>query len=164
MLYHPPLLPMPDIPMPQHPGSFGVRRKHDVHSGIDLYAPHGEAVYAVEDGVVVYSGWFTGPKCRTPWWNNTRALYVEGATATMVYGEIQEFPRFSKGATVKSGQQIGTVVAVLKIDKGKPMSMLHFSMKQKGYDALYDREIYMLNLDPTWVLLQCKINSLHMEK
>lgn len=164
MLYHPPLLPMPDVPVLQHFGSFGVRRKHDVHSGIDLYAPEGEPVYAIEDGVVVYAGWFTGPKCGTKWWNDTRALYVEGDTATIVYGEIQEAEHLVKGAQVKRGDQIGTVVAVLKVDKGNGTSMLHLSMKQRGYDTLYDKGIYMLNLDPTFVLLQCKINAQRMEK
>ena len=162
MIYHPPLLPMPDIPVPQHPGAFGVRRKYDVHSGVDLYAPEGSKVYAIEDGVVVYVGWYTGSKCDTPWWNDTRAVYVEGDTATMVYGEIQELPRIVKGASVKSGQHIGNVLTVLKKDKGRPMSMLHFAMKQKGYDALYNRGVYMLNLDPVPVLLQCRINSLGM--
>ena len=164
MLYHPPLLPMPEIPLPRHPGAFGTRRKYDVHSGIDLYAPHGETVYAVEDGRIVYADWFTGEKCNTPWWNNTRALYIEGDTATMVYGEIAENSWLKEGMNVKAGQVIGTVLTVLKEDKGRPMSMLHFSMKQKGYDLLYKQGIYMMNIDPTMVLLQCKINSLHMEK
>ena len=151
-------MPMPDIPVLQHYGSFGVRRKHDVHSGVDLYAPPGSHVYAIEDGVVVYSGWFTGSECNTSWWNNTRALYVEGNTATIVYGEIQENEGLKKGSKIQMGQRIGKVLQVLKEDKGKPMSMLHLSMKQKGYDVLYDKGIYMLNLDPLPVLFQCKLN------
>jgi len=45
---------MPDFPVLQHHGAFGARRKFNVHSGIDLYAPVGEPVYAVEDGTVVW--------------------------------------------------------------------------------------------------------------
>lgn len=163
MLYHPPLLPMPDIPVLQHYGAYGVRRKHDVHSGIDLYAPEDEPVYAIEDGEVVYVGPFTGPKCGTHWWNDTNAIYVLGDTATIVYGEVKELSYVIKGTKIKQGHCIGNVVPVLKVDKGKPMSMLHLSMKQRGYDALYDKGIYMLNLDPTSVLLQCKINAERMK-
>jgi murein DD-endopeptidase MepM/ murein hydrolase activator NlpD len=164
MIYHPPLLPMPDIPVAQHCGAYGVRRKFDVHSGVDLYAPHGEPVYAVEDGVVVYVGPFTGQSCNTPWWNDTRALYVLGETATIVYGEIREAEGLIKGSEVKMGEQIGTVLTVLKKDKGKPMSMLHFAMKHKGYDLLYDQGIYTMNIDPTPLLIQCRINYLQIGK
>jgi hypothetical protein len=153
---------MPDIPILQHYDAFGVRRKHNVHSGVDLYVPNGEPVYAVEDGIVVYSGWFTGSKCDTPWWNNTRALYVEGDTATIIYGEIQEMEGIKKGTHIEQGRYIGNVVAVLKEDKGKPTSMLHFATKQRGYDALYDKGVYLMNLDPTLLLIQCKLNSLNM--
>ena len=162
MLYHPPLLPMPDLPVLQHCGAFGARRKFDIHCGVDLYAPVGENVYAIESGKVVYSGWFTGPECRTPWWNNTKALYVFGDTATIVYGEIEIVDGIEEGSKISMGQHIGNVLAVLKKDKGKPMSMLHLAMKQRGYDVLYDKEIYLTNLDPTPVLMQCKINSLDM--
>ena len=37
MIYYPPLLVMPDIPVGNHFGSFGVQRKHDYHTGVDLY-------------------------------------------------------------------------------------------------------------------------------
>ena len=164
MLYHPPLIPMPDIPVLQHFGAFGVRRKYNVHSGVDLYAPEGEPVYAIEDGIIVYAGQFTGRRCNTPWWNDTRALYIEGNTATIVYGEIQEVDGLIKGSSVKTGQLIGNVVPVLKVDKGKPTSMLHLSTKQRGYDVLYDEGIYMLNIDPTPMLLQCKMNADKLQK
>lgn len=32
--YHPPLLPMPDIPVVLHYGSYLVKRRMDVHTGI----------------------------------------------------------------------------------------------------------------------------------
>lgn len=162
MLYHPPLIPMPDFPVLQHYGSFGTRRKFNVHSGVDLYAPVGENVYAVEDGEVVWCGWFTGSNCGTPWWNDTRALYVEGDTATIIYGEIQEIDSLQEGSLVKRGQVIGNVMEVLKKDKGKPTSMLHFSTKPRGYRKLYDSSIYVINLDPVPLLTQCRLNYLEM--
>ena len=36
-----------------HCGSFGVKRKHDIHKGVDLYAPIGTDVYPVEPGTIV---------------------------------------------------------------------------------------------------------------
>lgn len=39
--------------LPDGPGRFGAVRKHDVHTGIDLYTYPGMPVLAVEDGVVV---------------------------------------------------------------------------------------------------------------
>ena len=50
--YHPPLLPMPDVPIPNHYGAYLQKRKHDVHTGVDLYASDGAAVYAIESGEV----------------------------------------------------------------------------------------------------------------
>lgn len=46
-IYHPPLLPMPDIPMCLHYGTFLVKRRFDVHTGVDLYAPVDANVYAI---------------------------------------------------------------------------------------------------------------------
>lgn len=58
-----PLDPLREHPLPRapHAGAFGATRRHDVHTGIDLYADEGDAVVAVEDGVVVALEDFTGP-------------------------------------------------------------------------------------------------------
>ena len=72
-----PLDPMPLIPVgPDHPGAFGVNRHLHVHTGVDLYAPHGSPVRAVEAGKVISIAWFTGPSINMPWWNDTRAVYI----------------------------------------------------------------------------------------
>jgi len=41
---------MPDIPVPNHYGAYMQPRKHSIHTGMDLYAPDGTPVYAVEKG------------------------------------------------------------------------------------------------------------------
>lgn len=134
MSLHQPLNPMPPIPYgPKHPGAFGVDRHLHVHTGVDLYAPHGSPVRAMEAGEVISIAWFTGPSIDMPWWNDTRAVYIEGATGVFNYGEIQEFPTLKVGDTVKQGQLIGSVMTVLKKFKGRPMSMLHLELYDHGY-------------------------------
>lgn len=130
----PPLDPMPLVPIgPRHPGAFGVDRHQHVHTGVDLYAPHGSPVWAMEAGKVISIAWFTGPAINLPWWNDTRAVYIEGETGVFNYGEIMEFPTLKIGDKVKQGQIIGSVMTVLKKFKGRPMSMLHLELYDHGY-------------------------------
>jgi len=41
------------IPTGEELGAFGVTRKHDVHTGVDMYCEQGDEVVAMEDGIVV---------------------------------------------------------------------------------------------------------------
>ena len=118
------------LPLPPHPGAFGVKRKHHFHEGIDLYAPEGTDVYAVEDGVITSIQAFTGAQASSPWWHDTMAVFIEGASGTVVYGEIT--PTLKTGDIVKAGALIGHVKTVLKKDKGRPMAMLHLELHEKG--------------------------------
>jgi hypothetical protein len=114
-----------------HPGSFLFPRRFDVHCGIDLYAPMGAPVCAMEKGHVIRVDWFTGPSADTPWWNDTRAVYVKGESGVIVYGEIQEDVK--EGDEVLAGQVIACVVPVLRHRKGRPMSMLHLELYDRGW-------------------------------
>jgi hypothetical protein len=157
---------MPDIPIANHYGAFMVKRKFDVHTGVDLYAAEATPVYAVEDEEVVSIRPFTVEKAGTPFWNDTEAVDIEGATGTICYGEIRphrELP-LEVGLFVKKGSAIGAVKSVLKEYKGKPMSMLHFAIHRHGWKYLYkDQEdpnmesFYDLPLDPTMLLIQLKL-------
>jgi len=124
---------MPPIPVLQHPGAFGVKRHQHIHTGIDLYAPYGCPVRAMEDGEIIKVDWFTGPSINMPWWNDTRAVYVEGETGVFCYGEIQEFPDIKAGRHLKQGEYFGYVLTVLRKFKGRPMSMLHLELYDHGY-------------------------------
>ncbi|KKN65709.1 hypothetical protein LCGC14_0478480 [marine sediment metagenome] len=123
-----------------HRGSFGTVRKHDIHTGVDLYCEEGTKVFAVEEGTVVVVENFTGPNADdpSPWWNDTEALLVEGKTGVVLYGEIEVglhrgfMGYICKGSRVKEGQLLGVTKPVLKKDKGEPMCMLHFELYKRG--------------------------------
>jgi murein DD-endopeptidase MepM/ murein hydrolase activator NlpD len=132
--YGSPLLPLPPIPLGNgHPGSFGVERHQHNHTGVDLYAPHGAPVAAIETGKVIKIAWFTGPSINLPWWEDTRAVYIEGPSGVFNYGEIQEYPDIKVGETIHQGEYFGYVIPVLKKYKGRPMSMLHLELYDHGY-------------------------------
>ena len=112
----------------QPQGLFGAVRKHDVHVGLDLYAEDGSPVTCIKDGVITEVFQFTGENVGTPWWEDTYAVLVSSDSVEILYGEVYN-PRLRKGATVKSGDIIGKVKRVLKVDKGvTPVSMLHLEV------------------------------------
>ena len=110
-------------------------RKYDVHTGIDLYAEPGTPVHAVEDGLVVAIENFTGPSAGSPWWLETKALLVEGASGVVCYGEIEVAEGISVGASVPRAARLGTVLPVLRKFKGRPTTMLHLELYEPGTRA-----------------------------
>lgn len=123
------------IPKNDHPGAFGVTRKHDIHTGIDLYCNDKDTVYALSRGTVVSIQDFTGSKAESPWWNDTQCIIVrEFETGNYVlYGEL--IPTIQVGDIVELGTIIGNVEQVLKKDKGvTPTSMLHLEYYDKTFD------------------------------
>lgn len=121
-----------ELPLNPHCGAFGVERKHDIHTGVDLYCQNGDEVFAIEDGIVVLVENFTGASANSDWWNDTKAIHIEGRHGVIVYGEIEPNKELVEGFTIKAGQRIGTVKQVLKEDKGRPMSMLHIELYKHG--------------------------------
>lgn len=120
------------IPLYPHPGSFGFVRKHHTHEGVDLYAPEGTPVMAMEDGCVVRIEDFTGPKANTPWWLDTQAVFVEGKSGVIVYGELAAVSELTEGMKVISGQVLGHLTPVLRHNKGRPGCMLHLELHAPG--------------------------------
>lgn len=129
-----PLKNMPEIPMGYHPGAFGAIRKHDVHTGVDLYCEPGDEVFSIGSGEVVAIVDFTGEAVGTPWWHNTKVVIVQQdqIEGHILYGEIE--PLVSVGQKLNTGDVIGKVVTVLKKDKGLPMTMLHLEYYNKYFD------------------------------
>lgn len=118
------------LPLTPHPGAFAIQRKFHIHEGVDLYAPVGTPVFAVEAGEVVAVIPFTGEHAGYPHWENTWAVLVEGETGVVVYGEIQNIVEV--GDKIQKGQWVGSILRVLKNDKGRPMSMLHLELYEHG--------------------------------
>ncbi len=128
---HPIVLKHP-IPQPGDPGYFGTVRRYDVHTGIDLYCDDGDPVYAIEDGMVVRIENFTGVP-DSPWWEDTKAILIEGVSGVICYGEVMPLHLLATGDIIKAGTHIANVKRVLKQDKGKnPPSMLHLELYKHG--------------------------------
>lgn len=124
------------LPVFPHLGAFGAVRQHHMHEGVDFYCANGTEIRAVEEGVVVGVMPFTGVAAGCDWWHDTDAVLVEGATGVAVYGELT--PAVANGQAVKRGDLIGHIKQVLKEDKGRPMSMLHFELHKHGTRDVYE--------------------------
>jgi murein DD-endopeptidase MepM/ murein hydrolase activator NlpD len=116
--------------LPKGEAAFWAVRKHDVHTGIDLHCPEGTMVVALQAGRVVAVLPFTGPEADSPWWNPTQAVLVEDGEGVWLYGEVS--PLVAVGAELSAGDPVGTVVRVLRHDKGRPTSMLHLERYRPG--------------------------------
>jgi murein DD-endopeptidase MepM/ murein hydrolase activator NlpD len=133
---------MPLIPDGNHRGAFGKVRRHDIHTGVDLYCDPGTKVFAVEGGKVVAIENFTGPNADdpSPWWNDTKAILIKGESGVILYGEVTLVDTHGlgdslrEGDVVEAGSHIGYAAQVLKKDKGLPMCMLHFELYKPGTD------------------------------
>jgi murein DD-endopeptidase MepM/ murein hydrolase activator NlpD len=116
-------------------------------------------VVAVEAGVVVLVENFTGPNAAdpSPWWNDTQAVLIEGASGVVTYGEITA--KVVEGQRVEAGDLVGVVdVSVLRNYKGRPMTMLHLELMVQGSRSTLwwrrDEERPAALLDPTPKLLE----------
>lgn len=75
------------MPSNNEPGSFGFRRKFDVHTGVDLYTVEHAKVVPCEPGIIVNIENYTGPETSSPWWLPTKSIIVEGESGIIYYGE-----------------------------------------------------------------------------
>lgn len=112
---------------------FGAERKYDIHTGVDIFVPNGTRVLSLDDGVVVNVEWFTGELSNppTPWWNNTKAVWIlHTNNLVVVYGEIET--NLTIGTTIMKKSVVGEVIPVLKKEKTNQATMLHLEM----YDTI----------------------------
>ena len=147
------------IPVGNHPGAFGnIRKRGGRHCGVDLYCEKGSVVFAVESGKVVDVEQFTGKAVASPWWQDTWAVKVLGASGVVCYGEIEPFSNIKVGTNIFKGNDIGKVIPVLPDDKLRPdipghsTSMLHFQLY--NHDMIHKDEDWASDQDspPTGVL------------
>lgn len=145
-----------DVPVGTHPGAFASKRKFDIHTGVDIYCKSGQIVTACTNGLVIGVEPFTGSHADSPWWNNTWAVFVRDPSGTVFcYGEVH--PLVMVNQEIEAGQPLGVIIPVLKIDKGKPMSMLHFEMYTPNFKEAvwwkHDENKPDTLIDPTNTLL-----------
>lgn len=113
-------------------GSFGVVRRHDIHTGLDFYCEEGGDVACIREGVVIDVFQFTGVDVGTHWWNSTDAVVVECGNLIYVYGEVN--PSVRIGQRLAVGDHVGNVARVLRTYKGAtPTSMLHLEVWEKAH-------------------------------
>jgi murein DD-endopeptidase MepM/ murein hydrolase activator NlpD len=154
-----------EIPTGTHFGAFGVKRKFDIHTGIDLYCKEGDGVIAMEDGEIIAIEWFTGEPVGMPWWNDTKAIGIKGESGVINYGEVIPHEDLKVGDKVVEGQLLGWVTPVLKKDKGKvpSTSMLHVELytEYDGNWVLWEVGTPQPNnlLDPTTMLQRALIKD-----
>lgn len=153
-----------EIPIVNHPGSFGFKRANHIHEGVDLYAENGDAVYSIKNGTIIGIFPFTGEIANSNWWNDTWCVLVDHGDFILNYGEIIPSENLKVGLVIHEGDVVGYIEQVLKVNKGRPMSMLHLEMYKKG--TVKPISEWSLNsnkpadlLDPTGLLLSlAKIN------
>jgi len=119
---------VPALPALNGVGDFASRRSFYHHPGVDIYCDFGQEVVAIEDGIVTNIEFFTGPNAEptSPWWNETQSIMIEGESGALGYCELEVYFNIEIGQHVHKGQRIGSVVPVLKKDKGNGTTMLHF--------------------------------------
>lgn len=147
-----------NLPIGNHPGAFGYIRTNHQHEGVDLYASDGASIHAIRSGRVVDVYQFTGDAVGMPWWHDTWAIAIEDNDGIWVYGEVA-VPEIVIGEEVTVGQLIGHIKQVLKVDKGRPMSMLHLERWKSGstphtFIWEIDEPQPAFLLDPTPLLLE----------
>jgi murein DD-endopeptidase MepM/ murein hydrolase activator NlpD len=167
-------------PVPGSPGSFWEDRGDRYHCGVDIYAPKGCQVLAVDDGVILDTGVFTSPEI-IPYWNTTFYIVMKDSDGLIIkYAELEGI-LVERGEKITAGQLLGYVGQVLNreaIGISSPgyiqrlktlsnLSMLHFEMYRTlpsvpdkyigGNTALRNRPENLL--DPGPFLKTCDIST-----
>ena len=133
-------------------GFFWENRGDRRHCGVDIYAPEGSKVMAIEGGEVVDVGVFTS-NGKVSYWNKTYYVLIRHSNEIIgKYAELCE-ALVSIGDQVGAGDLIGRVGSVLNPDRvsedspgyiktlvyNNKNSMLHFELYRKlpGEPSLY---------------------------
>jgi murein DD-endopeptidase MepM/ murein hydrolase activator NlpD len=116
-----------NIPDKNEIGAWGSQREKDRHRGIDLYAPEGTKVLAVENGVV--SDIFKVPPPEdAPSGKETDAIAIDGNSGRATYAEIKVNSNINVGDYITQGQMLGVVTKIHDEESDIPNSMLHFQL------------------------------------
>ena len=128
------------LPSPGKPGGYLEQRGDRWHCGVDIYAPAGSKILAVEQGTIIEVSLFTSPK-KVAYWNSTYQIILKGDSGYYYrYAELEK-ANVSTDDHVQSGQMIGVVGEVLnkeKIDERSP----HYIQRLRN-----DQHLSMLHLE-----------------
>jgi murein DD-endopeptidase MepM/ murein hydrolase activator NlpD len=130
------------LPQGGEPGSFWENRDDRYHCGVDIYAPKGSAVRAIEEGEVIDVGEFTSPEV-LPYWNRTYYILVRHHDGVVSkYAELEKV-NIRVGDFVRGGQVIGLVGSVLNPEKITETSPSYIRrLKENGNQSMLHFELY----------------------
>lgn len=130
------------IPEKGEPGSFWEDRDDRRHCGVDIYAPEGAIVVAIESGVVIDSGVFTDPTL-CDYHNRTYYVVIKSKEKiNYKYAEILDVS-VSIGEFVEVGTTIGKIGSVVNIDMLGPDSPFYIrELAHKGNPSMLHLELY----------------------
>lgn len=137
--------PLPDsyfdeIPRNGSPGSFWEDRNDRFHCGVDLYAPAGAEILAIDGGKILDIGVFTNPNENT-YWNETSYVILKSSEGIMYkYAELEKV-EVKLGQIVIPGHPIGKV--------GTAINSENVTSKDPFYirELIYKNQLSMLHLE-----------------
>jgi hypothetical protein len=130
------------LPPDGTPGSFWEDRGDRCHGGLDLYAPPGSPVAAIEDGTVLSAGVFTSPDL-VPYWNRTFEVTISHHSGIFCrYAELGDIS-VEAGFSVRGGEVIGHVGEVLDLSRIGPEAPRYIrSLKERGHGSMLHIEAF----------------------
>jgi hypothetical protein len=93
-----------DIPINKEHGYFGAPRWYGTHEGLDYKAPRDSAVYAVEGGIVAYSGTKEGTEQRG---NYGKTVVIHHTPKNMFSAQFRRF--FPSVELEVNGKTVGRI-------------------------------------------------------
>lgn len=140
--------PVPDsyskeIPRFGSSGSFWEDRGDRFHCGIDIYAPAGSDVLAIQSGIVIDTGVFTDSEDNI-YWNRSYYIIIKSPqNVVFKYAELgQIFVEI--GDSVGSGHLIGRVGNVLNPDEVNHTTPYYIhELIRKGFTSMLHLETYI---------------------
>ncbi len=137
--------PVPDsyskeIPRNGEPGSFWEDRGDRFHCGLDIYAPKGSKVLAIQNGKVIDVGVFTTSE-ENAYWNKSYFIIIKTPQNVIYkYAELGEVV-VHIGDFVAAGEQIGCIGDVLNPEEVNHTTPYYI------HELIRENKISMLHLE-----------------
>lgn len=173
------------VPLDGEPGSFWEQRGDRFHCGVDIYAPFGSDVSAMEDGIILDIGVFTSSSLVDYWYETCYIVVAHASGIVVRYAEMDQCV-FENDDFVFKGMLLGHVGQVIneskvtakspyyvrRLKKTNELSMLHIETfssypvdipKYMGGNTFQNIKPSFLN-NPGDILEDAAISSLDLEK